>query len=99
MGGRNAAVLANLYESFFFQAKKDNFILMKIDLQYLNDKEGKTQAVQLSLNDWGKLLTKLKKYEQALKLKSDLTEAFEQVQLLKNKKGRKQTLKEFLNEL
>lgn len=99
MGGRNAAVLANLYESFFFQAKKDNFILMKIDLQYLNDKEGKTQAVQLSLNDWGKLLTKLKKYEQALKLKSDLTEAFEQVQLLKNKKGHKQTLKEFLNEL
>ena len=71
---------------------------MKIDLQYLNDKEGKTHAVQLSLSDWGKLLTKLKKYEQALKLKSDLTEAFEQVQILKSKKGRKQTLKEFLNE-
>ncbi len=72
---------------------------MKLDLQFLNDKEGNTQAVQLSLSDWGKLMNKLKKYEQALKLKSDLTEAFKQVELLKTKKGHKQTLKEFLNEL
>lgn len=59
---------------------------MKLDLQFLNDKEGNTQAVQLSLSDWGKLMNKLKKYEQALKLKSDLTEAFKQVELLKTKK-------------
>ena len=72
---------------------------MKLDLQFLNDKEGKTQAVQLSLSDWGKLMNKLKKYEQALKLKSDLTEAFKQVERLNTKKGHKQTLKEFLNEL
>ena len=71
---------------------------MKIDLQYLNDKDGKTQAVQLSLSDWGKLLNKLKKYEQALKLKTDLTEAFQQVSILSKKKADKQTLKEFLNE-
>lgn len=60
---------------------------------------GKTNAVQLPLTEWEKVLTKLKKYEQALKLKSDLKDAFEQVAILKKAKGHKQTLNEFLNEL
>lgn len=47
---------------------------MKIALQYVNDINGKTQAVQLPLSEWEKVLNKLKKYEQALKLKSDLKE-------------------------
>ena len=72
---------------------------MKIALQYLNDIHGKTQAVQLPLTEWEKVLNKLKKYEQALQLKSDLQEAFEQVALLKQTNGHKQTLSEFLNEL
>lgn len=72
---------------------------MKIALQYLNDINGKTQAVQLPLTEWKKLLNKLKKYEQALQLKSDLKEAFEQVSVLRKTKGHKQTLNEFLNEL
>lgn len=72
---------------------------MKIPLQYLNDINGKTQAVQLSISEWEKLLNKLNKYEQALKLKSDLQEAFEQVANLKKTKGKKQTLNEFLNDL
>ena len=72
---------------------------MKIALQYLNDINGNTQAVQLPLDEWEKLLNKLKKYEQALKLKSDLEEAFKQVAILKKAKGKKQTLKEFLDEL
>ncbi len=72
---------------------------MKIALQYLNDINGKTQAVQLPLTEWEKVLNKLKKYEQALKLKSDLQEAFKQVSFLKQSKGHKQTLNEFLNEL
>ena len=72
---------------------------MKIALQYVNDINGKTQAVQLPLTDWEKVLNKLKKYEQALKLRSDLQEAFEQVAILKQTKGDKQTLNEFLNEL
>ncbi|MBS1750789.1 MAG: hypothetical protein JST63_12860 [Bacteroidetes bacterium] len=71
---------------------------MKIALQYLNDANGNTQAVQLPLTEWEKVIGKLRKYEQALKLKSDLEEAFSQVALLKQKKN-KQTLKEFLNEL
>lgn len=72
---------------------------MKIELQYVSDSNGKTQAVQIDLNDWQKVLNKLKKYEQALKLKSDLTESFEQVAAVKSGKKKMQTLKEFLNEL
>ncbi|MBX3256359.1 hypothetical protein DC498_01575 [Terrimonas sp.] len=72
---------------------------MKIALQYVNDMNGRTNAVQLPLTEWEKVLNKLKKYEQALKLKSDLKEAFEQVESLKKAKGHKQTLNEFLNEL
>ena len=72
---------------------------MKIALQYVSDKNGKTQAVQLPLSDWEKLLSKLRKYEQAMKIRSDLKEAFEEVAVLKKQKGAKQTLNEFLNEL
>jgi NADH dehydrogenase FAD-containing subunit len=42
------------------------------------------------------ILLQLKKYEQALKIKSDLQEAFEQVAALKKSKAPKQTLTEFL---
>ena len=59
---------------------------MKLALQYVNDVNGKTKAVQLSLTDWEKVLSKLRKYEQTLKIKSDLTEAFEEVALLKKSK-------------
>lgn len=72
---------------------------MKIALQYVNDMNGDTKAVQLSLSEWKKVLAKLKKFEQALQLKSDLEEAISQVELLKQQKKPKQTLKEFLNEL
>ena len=53
----------------------------------------------MPLTEWEKVLNKLKKYEQALKLKSDLKEAFEQIAILKQMKGNKQTLNEFLDEL
>jgi len=72
---------------------------MKIALQYVKDINGNTQSVQLPLTDWKKVLNKLKKYEQALKLRSDLKEAFDQVAILKKQKGHKQTLNEFLDEL
>jgi hypothetical protein len=72
---------------------------MKIAIQYLNDSNGKTQAVQLHLSDWEKVLDKMKMYEQSLKLKSDLKEAFAQVTKMKKSKQKKQTLNEFLDEL
>lgn len=72
---------------------------MKITLQYVSDMNGETQAVQLPITDWEKVLNKLKKYEQALKLRSDLKEALEEVTSLKKQTAHKQTLKDFLNEL
>ena len=72
---------------------------MKISLQYVSDSDGKTQSVQLPLTEWEKLLAKLKKYEQTLKIKTDLIEAFDQVAQLRKSKGKKQTLNDFLNEL
>ncbi len=45
---------------------------MKIALQYVNDLDGNIRAVQLPITEWEKVLYKLRKYEQALKLKSGL---------------------------
>ncbi|MBC7866751.1 MAG: hypothetical protein H7X88_04375 [Gloeobacteraceae cyanobacterium ES-bin-316] len=72
---------------------------MKIVLQYVSDSAGKTKAVQLPLTDWEKLMTKLKKYEQTLKIKTELKEAFDEVAILRKSKAKKQTLNDFLNEL
>lgn len=72
---------------------------MKIAIQYVSDRKGKTQSVQLPVTDWEKLMNRLKKYEQTLKIKTDLKEAFEEVAQLRKSKGKKQTLNDFLNEL
>ena len=72
---------------------------MKIALQYVNDSSGKTQSVQIPLTDWEKLMSKLKKYEQTLKIKTDLNDAFKEVAQLRKSKAKKQSLNDFLNEL
>ncbi|MCH8317675.1 MAG: hypothetical protein IIA88_04155 [Bacteroidetes bacterium] len=72
---------------------------MKLSIQYLNDTNGNINAVQIPLTEWKSLMNKLKKYEQTLKVKSDLTEAFEQVEKMRDGKIKKQTLSVFLNEI
>jgi len=72
---------------------------MKIDIQYVNDSMGNTQAVQLALPEWKKVVARLRRYEQKLKMKSELTEALEEVEIMRKSKAKKQTLSEFLNEL
>ena len=72
---------------------------MKFAIQYVSDSQGKTQSIQLPLTEWEKLLAKLNKYEQTLKIKSDLKEAFSLVDQLQKSKKKKQTLNDFLNEL
>ena len=72
---------------------------MKIELQFVNDSSGKTQSVQIPLTDWEKLMAKLKKYEQTLKIKTDLKDAFKKVAQVKKSKVKKQSLNDFLNEL
>ena len=49
---------------------------MKIALQYVSDANGKPQAVQLPVSEWEKVLSRIRKSEQVLKLKSDLKVAF-----------------------
>jgi len=72
---------------------------MKIAVHYVNDANGDTQAIQLSLSEWERVVRKIRKYEQALKLKTDLSEAFAQIYTLKRSGQKKQTLTEFLNEI
>ena len=72
---------------------------MKLAIQYLNDKTGNIKAVQVPFSEWKKVMAKLQKYEQMLKMKSDLTEAFEEVAEIRKSKIKKQTLTDFLNEL
>jgi len=64
----------------------------KSELQNINAPHGQTKAVQLPVADWERVLNKIKKYEQALRLKSDLKEALDQVRELKSGKAKKQTL-------
>jgi beta-lactamase class D len=72
---------------------------MKVVLQYVNDANGKTQAVQMPVSEWEKVLSYIKKSEQVLQLKSDLKTAFKQVETMRKSKAKKQTLTDFLNEL
>lgn len=69
---------------------------MKIAVDYLNDKDGNVKAVQLPLRDWQKVLSELKRYEQAIKLRSDLKAALTDVEKMREGKAPKQTLDEFL---
>ncbi|MBC8485448.1 MAG: hypothetical protein H8D45_05350 [Bacteroidetes bacterium] len=68
-------------------------------IKYLNDANGNISDVQIPFNEWEKILWKINKYEQTLKIKDDLTEAFEEVKKMREGKIKKQTLSEFLNEL
>ena len=71
---------------------------MKLAVQYVSDANATTQSVLLPIGEWKKILTKLKKLEQVQKLSSDLEEAMQEVRTIKNGGGKKQTLKDFLNE-
>ena len=72
---------------------------MTIELDYLNDRKGKIRAVQIPTVDWQKILRKVRKYKQTLRLKSDIEEAMNEVAIIKKTKGHKQSLSEFLNEI
>lgn len=72
---------------------------MKVAVQYVSDEKGKPKAVQIPIKEWEKLMQTLKKYEQELQLKSDLTLAFDEVRLMREGHLPKQTLADFLNEL
>jgi hypothetical protein len=68
-------------------------------IQYISDQEGNTQAVQLPITQWTRIINRLNKYEQMLKLKSDLVQSFDEVKKMRKGKIKKQSLQDFLNEL
>jgi len=72
---------------------------MKLELEYINDTQGKPKMVQLPVTQWKRIVSKLEKYEQALKIKDDLTEAFGQVERMRKSGGEKKTLISYLDEL
>ncbi len=67
--------------------------------EFVNDRKGKVKAVQIPIRQWDALTKKLRKYEQPLKIKADLRQAFREVKQMQQGKIRKQTLSQFLDEL
>ena len=81
------AAAAAVFTCGFLSLKIINFEIMKIALQYVSDLNGKLQAVQMSVNEWEKVLSRIRKSEQVLQLKSDLKVAFKQVDILRKSKA------------
>ena len=71
---------------------------MKAPLHYVNDADGNVQAVQVPVQQWNKLIEKLRHYEQLLKLRSTLGTALDQVEQMRSGKLKKRTLKDVLRE-
>lgn len=72
---------------------------MKLAIQYLSDPNGNPKAVQLPIKEWEKLMTKLHKYEQNQRIKSQIREGLKEVEQAKKSKTKLQTLSQFLDEL
>ncbi len=72
---------------------------MKLALEYINDTQGNPKMVQLPVTQWKRIVSKLEKYEQALKIKDDLSEAFGEVERMSKTGGEKRTLSSYLDEL
>jgi hypothetical protein len=71
----------------------------QFNIQYLTDLEGHKKGVQMSLKEWERILSQLRNYEQILRLKTDLKEAFQDVKAMQEGQLKKQTLRDFLDEL
>jgi hypothetical protein len=72
---------------------------MKLKIQYINNAKGDIQGIQMSINEWEKIMKRLKKYEQVLKIRSDLQKAINEITELNKKRKGKKTLNDFLNEI
>jgi transcriptional antiterminator Rof (Rho-off) len=70
---------------------------MKLPVQYVNDADGNVQAVQIPIKEWEKHVLRVRRYEQLLKLRSDITEALAEVEKMRKGKLKKRTLASILN--
>ncbi len=72
---------------------------MEIKIQYLNDKDGNIQAVQIPIKDWKWIQSRFRNLSKELAIKEDLEQALSEVAQMQNGTIKKQTLDEFLLEL
>lgn len=72
---------------------------MKLAIHYLNDSRGNVKAVQLAYRDWEKMLSKVEKYDQITKFKTELEESFSEMDRIRKGELKKGTLSDFLDEL
>jgi len=68
-------------------------------LHYILDSKSKISAVQISIEEWNKIVQKLKKYQVALSIKTGLAQAISEAQFMSKTKKAKQTLSAFLDTL
>ena len=72
---------------------------MKLSIQYVNDLNGNTQAVQIPIQQWQELLGKLTEIEKQREIKNDLSIAFHEVKQMQRGEIEKQEFSNFLDEL
>jgi hypothetical protein len=63
---------------------------MKTTIKYVNDHNGNTRAIQLSIKQWTHLVNKINKYEEMLAIKSDPGHPFGEVKKNHKEKIKKQ---------
>jgi hypothetical protein len=72
---------------------------MQTQVQYVNDSQGNLQSVLLPAKEWKRILNIIKSFEQQKKVKSDLTNALKEVELMEKGVLKKRSFKELLDEL
>ena len=73
-----------------------------MNLQYITDKKGQKNAVQLSMKDWEQIQKDLGELERLRNKKlfmTELAEAVEEMKLIKEGKKQARNAEDFLNEL
>jgi hypothetical protein len=73
-----------------------------MDLQYITDTKGQKRAVQLPMKDWKQIQKDLDELERLRNKKlflTELTEAVEEMKLIKDGKKQARNAEDFLNEL
>ena len=68
-------------------------------IQYITDDKGKRMAVQVPYEDWKQLIQENKRLKQLLRMKSDLQQAFQEVEDYWKGKLSLKTLDQLLDEL
>src|ERR1051326_9108422 len=72
---------------------------MRLSVEYVNDAEGNVRAVQVPVAQWQQMLKTLRAAEQKERIRKDLAEALNEVELKRKQKQKSKAFDEFLREL